>query len=180
MFRINKIVPALVLMAFSSFWAIGVAAETRDPLQYFFQDSFGDLAEEIETAADEGKQGVVIFFELDDCPFCFYMKQNVLNQREVQEYYRKNFRIIMVDIEGDLEITDFQGNLTTQKKFADSNKVRATPVVAFFNLEGKRIHRFTGKASGPEEFMQLGQFVVDGHYKTMRFTRYKRKLRNDS
>ncbi len=73
------------------------------------------------------------------------MKTTVLNQPEVQDYYREYFRIFSVDIEGDLEITDFQGRTTTQKDFAFKQyKVRATPVLAFFDLDGKLIARHTG------------------------------------
>ena len=170
----GQLVAALLLMG-----GVGaLQAEARDPLKYFFQESFGDLSEEMAMAREEGKQGVLVFFEMDECPFCHYMKQNVLNQREVQEYYREHFRLIMVDIEGDVELTDFQGNVTTQKEFANQNKVRATPMTAFFDLEGNRVHRFTGKSSGAEEFLLMGRFVAEGHYKTQKFTRYKRQLRD--
>ena len=42
------------------------------------------------------------------------------------------------DIEGDLEMTDFQGRTMTQKDFSFKEyNVRATPVLAFFDLDGK-------------------------------------------
>lgn len=153
------------------------AAETpRDPYQYFFNETFGDFSEELQHAREQGKQGVVIFFEMDECPFCHYMKQNVLNQPTVQEYYRKNFLLFSVDIEGDVEVVNFTGQSMSQKDFAfKENRVRATPVIAFFDLEGKRIHRHTGKTSGVEEFMLMGEYVAEGHYKTLPFTRFKRE-----
>jgi thioredoxin-related protein len=30
----------------------------------------GDFKDELDTARAEGKQGVLIMFEMDDCPFC--------------------------------------------------------------------------------------------------------------
>lgn len=154
------------------------AAETRDPYQYFFQDTFGDFQEELAMAREEGKQGVLIFFEMDECPFCHRMKQTVLNRPEVQEYFRKHFRIFSVDVEGDIEIVDFQGETKKQKDWAfKDNHVRATPVFAFFDLEGKRVARYTGATSGPEEFMLLGKFVAEGHYKRTNFTKFKREQR---
>jgi hypothetical protein len=45
------------------------AATPRDPYQYFFEANLGDLVEELETARDEGKKGLFIFFEMDECPF---------------------------------------------------------------------------------------------------------------
>ena len=154
------------------------AATPRDPYEYFFQQSIGDYAEELAIAREEGKKAVMLFFEQDECPFCHYMKKTILNQPEVQEYFRKNFAMFPIDIEGDVEMTDFDGKQMKMKDFAFKlNRVRATPVIAFYDLQGKRIVRFIGKTSGVEEFMQLGKFVAEGKYKTMRFTKYKRELR---
>lgn len=152
-----------------------VAADTRDPYKYFFNETFGDFAEEMKTARAEGKQGVLIFFEMDECPFCHFMKTNVLNRSDVQEYYRQNFFSYAVDIEGDIEITDFAGRQMTQKDFSfKENRVRATPVIAFYDLEGKEIFRHTGRTSGAEEFLLMGRFVAEGAYKQMPFTKFKR------
>ncbi len=151
-------------------------AETpRDPYSFFFNESFGDFSEELVNARNEGKKGVLLFFEMDECPFCHYMKGNVLNQPSVQDYYRENFLLFTVDIEGDVEIVDFTGESMSQKDFAfKKHRVRATPVISFFDLNGKRIHRHTGKTSGVEEFMLMGEYVAEGHHKNTSFTRYKR------
>lgn len=151
------------------------AVETRDPYKHFFTETFGDFAEEAQTARTEDKRGVLIFFEMDECPFCHFMKTNVLNRPEVQEYYRQNFRSFAVDIEGDIEITDFQGRHMAQKDFAfKENRVRATPVIAFYDLDGKEVFRHTGRTAGVEEFLLMGRFVAEGAYKQMPFTKYKR------
>ena len=153
-------------------------AAPRDPATHFFQETFGDLGEELEMARDESKKGIVIFFELDDCPFCHRMKREVLNRPDVQDYYRKHFRIISMDIEGDVELVDFQGKITTQKDFAtNTQRVRATPVIAFFDLEGKRVARFIGATRDAKEFLLLGRYVAEGHYKNSNFTRFKRAQR---
>ena len=152
------------------------AEQTRDPYQFFFNETFGDFSEELELAQEQGKSGVFLFFEMDDCPFCTWMKQNVLNQRSVQEYYREHFLNFVVDIEGDIEVVNFDGQAMAQKDFAfREHRVRATPVILFIDLEGNTVHRFTGRTADPQEFLLMGQFVVDGIYKEMRFTRYKRE-----
>ena len=173
---INSLQKILIVFMLS---ITGLQAGTpRDPYEHFFQQSLGDYAEELAIAKEAGKKAVMLFFEMDDCPFCHYMKNTVLNQPEVQEYYRKNFVLFPIDIEGDIEMTTFDGEQMKMKDFAFKlNRVRATPVIAFYDLEGKRIARFIGKTSGVKEFMQLGEFVATGKYKTMRFTKYKRELR---
>jgi len=174
---IARLLSTLVFVAAS---AAPVAAEPRDPGQYFFNDTFGNFAEELATARASGKKGILIMFEMDECPFCHRMKTTVLNQPEVQDYFRENFLIFPVDIEGDVEITDFQGNVTTMKDFAFKQyRVRATPVFAFFDLDGNYIKpaRFTGATRDKEEFMLLGRYVVEGAYAEQPFTRYKRAAR---
>ncbi len=155
------------------------AAAAQDPAN-FFDQTLGDFREELEVARDEGKQGILLFFEMDECPFCARMKATVLNQPEVQAFYKQHFLIFAVDIEGDLEITDFQGNPVTQKHFAKKmNRVRATPVFAFYNLDGNPVTRYTGATSDAEEFLWLGEYAAEGLYEDMSFTRYKRQKRNE-
>jgi len=148
-----------------------------DELELFDQ-SFGDFSEELSLAKEEGKSGIFIFFQMDDCPFCHRMKTTILNQTDVVAYFKKHFKIFQVDIEGDIEMTDFDGTVTTQKDFPlKKHSVRATPVMAFFDLTGKRIVRYTGATSTKAEFMLLGEYVLNQHYKTSSFTRYKRQQR---
>jgi thioredoxin-related protein len=147
-------------------------------LSGFFDTSLGDFQEELEIAQEEGKQGIMLFFEMDECPFCHWMKTNVLNKPEVQSSFKKDFKVFAVDIEGDIEITDFKGNVTTEKDFAFKQfRVRATPVIAFFDLKGNLMTKFTGRTSSAKEFNLLGKYVLSGDYKKMKFSKYKRKNR---
>lgn len=171
------------LSLFVMIWLAGIgsalAGEPRDPGKYFFNESWGNFKEELTRAKQEGKQGILVFFEQSECPFCHYMKQTVLNQPEVQTYYRKHFLNFTVDIEGDVDMTDFHGKSMTQKDFAFKEfRVRATPVIAFFDLKGNLVQRYTGKTSGVNEFMLLGKYVANDVYKTMPFIKYKRENRS--
>lgn len=172
--RTIGILGALLLLSSLQGWCAG----ERDPGTHFFNQTLGDFSEELKIAREQGKSAILIMFEMDECPFCHRMKQTVLNQPEVQAFYRENFLIFPVDIEGDVEITTFKGEVTSEKDFAfKGNRVRATPVFAFFDLEGNPIKRarFTGATNGPEEFLLLGEFVKNQTYKEMTFTRYKRQ-----
>ena len=114
-------------------------------------------------------------FDVEDCPWCEKLKATVLNQVEVQDYYREHFRIMRIDKNGDAQIIDFTGNEVIEKEFADKNRVRATPVIIFYDLEGKPIHRYTGAARNTQEFMWLGEYVVGENYKTQSYPVYKRE-----
>lgn len=178
----TRVLPLIGLLALAGLFATASFAveKPRDPGEYFFHDTFGNFSDELETARESGKKGILIMFEMDECPFCHRMKTTILNQPDVQAYFREHFLIFPVDIEGDVEITDFDGKTTTMKAFAfEQYRVRATPVFAFFDLDGRYIKpaRFTGAARDKDEFMLLGRYVVEGAYKDQPFTRYKRAAR---
>lgn len=168
----RPLVLVCLLMVLAS---ISHAVPTREPGEHFFDQSLGDFSEELATARDEGKSGILIMFEMDECPFCHRMKATVLNRVDVQDYFKQHFLIIPLDIEGDVEINDFEGVAVKQKDFAAKTfRVRATPVFAFFDLNGKLIAKYTGATRNADEFMLLGRYVVEGAYKKSSFTRYKR------
>jgi len=158
-----------------SLWFFSAHAEVRDPQAHFFMPKLGDFKEELRVAKSEGKQGVLIMFEMEDCPFCYRMKTTVLNQSQVQDWFRKHFLIYAMDVKGDAPMTDFQGKDTTEKAFALEHRARATPTFVFFDLEGKPVTRFTGATQTADEFLLLGRYVVEGVYKTMPFNVYKRQ-----
>jgi thioredoxin-related protein len=151
-------------------------AETRDAQQYFFDLKLGDFKNELATAKMEGKTGIMIMFEQEDCPFCFRMKNTILNQSEIQDYYHSHFLIFPVDIRGSLPMEDFTGKETTEKEFSIEHRVYGTPVFDFFDLDGKLITRFPGTAKDVNEFLLLGRCVVEGACKIASFSAYKRHL----
>jgi thioredoxin-related protein len=169
--NIKKMFTVVILISISGSPAY---AQTRDADSGFFQQGFGDLSEELEIAREEEKKGVFVMFDDKDCPWCAKMKATVLNQLEVQEYYRKYFRITRVDRNGDELITDFNGNEIKEKDFADKMRVRATPVMIFYDLQGKPAYRHTGATRNTQEFLWMGEFVAEDHYKTQRYTAFKR------
>ncbi|MCP4953800.1 MAG: thioredoxin fold domain-containing protein [Proteobacteria bacterium] len=171
-----RIAISLLMLCCSSF----AAAEDRDPALYFFQDSFNDLSEEAMLAAEEGKVGVLVIFETNDCPWCERMKETVLNQPEVQDYFRRHFRVIALNTDGDALVTDFDGVEVSETAFAlQHNRIRATPAFLFFDTEGQLLTRFTGTTRDPQEFLWLGEYVVEAHFHNERFSSYKRNRRKE-
>ena len=162
-----------LIIAFFLLFAAPAWAETRDPLSHFFQPKFGDFKAELETARQQGKKGIFLFFEMDECPFCERMRTTILNQADVQDAFRAQFLLYSIDVNGDTPMTDFQGKPTTEKDFAFAHRVRATPTLLFFDLDGKLVTRFTGPTKDKAEFLLLGRYVAEGAYATEPFTKYK-------
>lgn len=164
----RQILIALFLLIAAPAWA-----ETRDPMSHFFQPKFGDLRADLQEAKKQGKKGIFLFFEMDECPFCDRMKSTVLNQSDVQDAYRAQFLVYPIDVNGDTELVDFQGNSTTEKAFALGLRVRATPVLMFFDLEGKPVARHTGPVKDKAEFLLLARYVTEGAYAKEPFSKFK-------
>ena len=154
-----------------------LAAETiLPPEASIFDETFGDMPEELASVADENKKALMIMFETDDCPWCMRMKQTVLNRQRVQDYFKQHFRIITLNAEGGAPIVDFDGVDTSETKFAlKLLRVRATPVFAFFDAQGKLLTKYTGTTKNADDFMLLGDYVVNDHYKTAKFSKFRRE-----
>lgn len=150
--------------------------ELRDPMEYFFHQSFNNLAEELELAVEENKSGILIMFVDKDCPWCMKMKSTIMNRSDVQAYYREHFRLLTIDVNGDTMMTDFTGNEMTERDYSfKQNRVRATPVFMFFDTTGKAVTRHTGITVDATEFIWLAEYVVNGEYRNTNFTKYKQK-----
>jgi len=160
---------------------LALASLPRDPESHFFQETFGNLQEDLQIARAEGRQGLLLLFEMDECPWCQRMRNTVLNQPVVQDYYRKHFRILSIDVEGDLELQDFSGETIREKDLAfERFGVRATPVFAFFDPDGRLLVRYTGPTANVEEFLWLGEYVTSQAYRDTSFAVYKRERRKQA
>lgn len=132
----------------------------------FFDQGLGDFAAELKTAQAAGKSGVLLMFELEGCPYCRKMREQVLSRGDVQGYFRKHFAVFSVDVVGALPVSDFAGREATEKAFAQTLKIRGTPTFVFFAAGGSEVARLSGVTSA-DEFMRAGRYVAEGHYKTM-------------
>lgn len=153
-----------------------VWASNSDNGQAFFNSSFGNLAEELSTAKQQNKQGIVLFFEMEGCPYCRLMRQNVFSQTQVQQRYQQQFLILPIDIKSDVELSDFTGKNFTQKTFAAANHVRNTPTTIFYDLQGNELYRFVGMTQNAQEFLALADYVLGKQYQQQNFKSYLRQV----
>ena len=159
-----------LLVALAAFPAS--AAELRDP-QTLFNLNMGDLRAEAAEAKAEGKKAVMVMFEQEGCPGCRHMRTQVLNRKEVQDYYSANFASLALDIWSSVPIRDFASRESTEKGYAQAAKVKGTPTFVFYDLAGNEISRVFGVVETPEEFLLLGRFISSGAYKSRDFAQYK-------
>jgi thioredoxin-related protein len=162
----------LLAVAIALFAMPSPAAELRDP-NAFFTLNMGDLKAELAEARRAGRHALLVMFEQEGCPGCAHMRRHVLSRADVQDYYRKHFVSLSVDIHGAVPLKDTAGRDGTEKSYAQAAKVRATPTFVFFGVKGAEIARFVGPMETAEEFILLGQFVATGAYKNTTFAQYR-------
>lgn len=163
---------AALLLTLASIALPANAAELRDP-NTFFSLNMGDLKADLSEARTDGKHALLVMFEQEGCPGCAHMRRNVLSQPGVQDYFRKHFTNLSLDIYGAVPLKDAAGRESTEKDYAQRIKVRMTPTFVLYDLSGAEISRFVGPFETPAEFMLFGNFIASGAYKKTTFTQYK-------
>ena len=96
----------------------------------WFKDSFLDLKDDLEEADEAGKR-LVIIFEQAGCIYCTKMQTEVLAQKSINDYVRKNFDVVQMNLWGSRNVTDFDGKVMPEKALAKRWGVIFTPTIVF-------------------------------------------------
>ncbi|MEM7496641.1 MAG: thioredoxin family protein [Pseudomonadota bacterium] len=115
-----------------------VAAEEPAPgalhTKEWFALTFKDMREDMETAADEGKR-LAILVEQYGCIYCRKLHEEVLSDPEVADYIKENFVVVQLNMFGDEEVTDLDGEALTEREAVRRWAVAFTPTVIFLPEE---------------------------------------------
>ncbi len=96
----------------------------------WMRDTFKDLREDLGEANAEGKRLMVIV-EQRGCIYCTKMHEEVFPRPEIADYIRENFFVVQLNLHGDLEITDFDGESLSEKQAARKWGLLFTPSILF-------------------------------------------------
>ena len=112
--------------------ASGAATVGEDGLhkEPWFALTFKDVREDIATAREQGKR-LVLIFEQRGCIYCAKMHEEILSKPEISDYIRDNFMVVQINLFGDEEVTDLDGETLTEKKAARRWGVVFTPTMLF-------------------------------------------------
>jgi thioredoxin-related protein len=172
----RKALRALAFVAGLALAASAAAGAERPAETHFFDASFGDLKEELDLARKEGKKGLFLMYAAEDCSPCIRMKATILNQARVQDHFRRHFRVLHIDFNGDIEMADLDGRTMRSKDFAQKvARVRGTPTFSVIGLDGRELLRFYGPTRDAEEFMLFADYVVAGEYRAKPFDAFRRE-----
>lgn len=124
---VRLLAAALLLLA-----PVVAAAQEAPKLHHkdWFAVTFKDVAEDIETAAAEGKR-LAIVVEQVGCSYCREMHETVLVDPEVVDYLKENFVVVQYDMWGDEEVTDLDGEVLAEKEAVRRWGLLFTPTILF-------------------------------------------------
>jgi thioredoxin-related protein len=100
----------------------------------WFALTFKDVAEDIQTAADEGKH-LALVFEQRGCIYCKRMHEELLTDPEVSGFIEDHFMMVQYNLFGDEEVVDLDGEALTEKTAARHWGVVFTPTILFMPTE---------------------------------------------
>ncbi|MBT4839031.1 MAG: thioredoxin fold domain-containing protein [Methylococcales bacterium] len=153
----------------------------------WFKSSFLDLNEDVNDGRIQGKR-IILYFHQDGCPYCAKLIEDNFSTKSIVDYTRKNFEVIAINMWGDRELIDQDGNEMTEKEFAKKMKIQFTPSLLFLDQQGGKQFRMNGYYA-PQRFLSLLKYLVENNNKRLSFNEYanknnrlkaKGKLHNDN
>ncbi len=139
----------------------GVAHEAPD----WFKESFLEIADDVDEATDEGRH-VLLFFQLNDCPYCDRMLEESFEPEPLAAYLQQHFDSIAINVRGDRDIAFNEEITVTEKELSEILQVRATPAILFLDENNKTIVRVNGYRA-PERFRQVLEYVATKSYRSV-------------
>lgn len=131
--------------------------------QLWFAQGFLDLNEEIQCAAEEKKQ-LIIIYEQKGCPYCKELHKLHLKHPRIEKFMKTNFRVVQLDVKGSREVTDFNGKTMSEKEFSRQWQIHFTPSLSFFPADPALVLTKTGKEA---EAFRLTRFWKFFHFETV-------------
>ena len=96
----------------------------------WLRDTFKDMREDLTEANAEGKR-LLIIFEQRGCIYCTKMYEEVFPQPEIDALIRDNYFVVQMNLFGDVEVTDLDGETLPEKDMAMKWGVMFTPTMIF-------------------------------------------------
>ena len=151
----------------------GVAHEAPD----WFKESFLDIQEDVDEATAANRH-VLLFFQLNNCPYCDRMLREVFETDPLMSYIQEHFDVIAINVRGDREIAFNETTSVTEKELSELLKVWSTPGIMFLNADNKPVVRVDGYRS-PERFKHILDYVSSKAYRQQTLTAYMNQHLNE-
>lgn len=90
------------------------------------RDTFKDLRDDLAEANAEGKR-LLVMIEQRGCIYCKKMHEEVYPDLEITQMIEDNFFVVQINMFGDVEVTDFDGETLSEKDMVSKWNVLFTP-----------------------------------------------------
>ena len=100
----------------------------------WIEETFLDLREDFETAQGEGKR-LLVMIEQRGCIYCDKMHAEVFSQPDIAERLSEDFYVVRVNLHGDLEVTDLDGEVLSEKQAVRRWGTLFTPTLLYLPAE---------------------------------------------
>jgi len=130
--RFSAMMAALVLSALPA-----MAVELGDDGLHkpdWLRETFKDLREDLAEANAEGKR-LLITVEQRGCIYCTKMHEEVFPDPKIDALIRESYFVVQLNLFGDVEVTDFDGTVLSEKEMAMRWGVMFTPTLIFLPQE---------------------------------------------
>jgi len=141
----------------------------------WFKESFLDIREDIEEATAENKR-VLLYFYQDGCPYCEKLLRDNFSDREIAAYSQQKFDVIAINMWGDREVINVDGDTVTEKEFSKNLKVQFTPTMVYLDEAGKKLLRINGYFA-PDRFLTALKYIGEKKETTLSIRDYFKQLK---
>ena len=136
----------------------------------WMRDTFKDLNEDLAEANAEGKR-LMLTVEQRGCIYCAKMHEEVFPLPSIDAYLKEHFFVVQINMFGDTEMTDFDGESLPEKEMVRKWGMMFTPTLVFLPeevAEGQTAAQAAVAtvpgAFGPGTTLNMLQWVVDKEY----------------
>ncbi len=149
-----------------------VTASAPQPHQQpaWFKESFLDIRDDIAEASN-AKRRVMLYFYQEGCPYCTKLLNENFGQKTLADKARKHFDVIAINIWGDREVKDINGQTMPEKAFAKALGVQFTPSLVMLDEKGNTALRLNGYTP-PHQFTVALDFVSQRLEKKQKYIDY--------
>ncbi|MFT7134971.1 MAG: thioredoxin-related protein, partial [Akkermansiaceae bacterium] len=96
----------------------------------WMRDTFKDLREDLAEANAEGKR-LMLTVEQRGCIYCTKMHQEVFPLPNIDAYLKEHYFVVQINMFGDVEVTDFDGESLPEKDMVRKWGMMFTPTLVF-------------------------------------------------
>lgn len=151
-------------------FALPAGAASGSGMPGWFKESFLDIGEDVREATSANKR-VLLFFYQEGCPYCAKLLADNFGDAGISAQTQAQFDVIAINIWGDREITDAQGEVSSEKQVAARLGVQYTPTLLFLNEEGQAVARIDGYFP-PHRFKLALDYVANHQEGKMKLAEY--------